>query len=119
MILHAKSTIRFRKPLLYPAELRDHPGGLLDMSPIACVPSATAVVFAAAFTAACCLHASAQQAPAPICGADEIARATVSRVSDGRTFTLADGREVRLAGIEAPPLPAPQESSQESSQNSA
>ena len=47
---------------------------------------------------------------APPCGGDEIARATVSRVSDGRTFTLADGREVRLAAIEVPPMPLPQES---------
>jgi hypothetical protein len=29
----------------------------------------------------------------------------VSRVSDGRTFMLGDGREVRLAAIEVPPLP--------------
>src|SRR4030081_2589203 len=27
----------------------------------------------------------------------------VARVADGRTFVLADGREVRLAGIEVPP----------------
>jgi len=47
------------------------------------------------------------QSRAPACGADEIARATVSRVIDGRTFTLADGREVRLAAIEVPPLPLP------------
>jgi endonuclease YncB( thermonuclease family) len=78
----------------------------------------TAVVFAAGFTAICCLHA-AQQAPSPPCGTEEIARATVSRVGDGRTFTLSDGREVHLAGIEVPPLSAPQDSNQESNQNSA
>jgi len=89
------------------------------MSPIAYVSGATAAVFAAAFAATCCLDASAQQAPAIVCGADEIARATVSRIGDGRTFTLSDGREVRLAGIEVPPLPAPQESNQDSSQDSA
>ena len=72
------------------------------MSPIAYVSGATAAVFAAAFAATCCLDASAQQAPAIVCGADEIARATVSRIGDGRTFTLSDGREVRLAGIEVP-----------------
>ncbi len=33
-----------------------------------------------------------------------MARVTASRVSDGRTFVLADGREVRLAAIEVPPL---------------
>jgi endonuclease YncB( thermonuclease family) len=70
----------------------------------------------ACFAATCALHASAQQAAAAACGTDEIARATVSRVSDGRTFTLSDGREVRLAGIEVPPLPAPQEPNQDSSQ---
>jgi endonuclease YncB( thermonuclease family) len=78
----------------------------------------TAAVLAAAFTATSCLRATAQQNPAAVCGTDEIARAMVSRVSDGRTFTLSDGREVRLAGIEVPPLPAPQNSNQESSQNS-
>jgi endonuclease YncB( thermonuclease family) len=46
----------------------------------------------------------------PPCGGDEIARATVSRISDGRTFTLADGREVRLAAIEVPPMPLSQQS---------
>jgi endonuclease YncB( thermonuclease family) len=34
------------------------------------------------------------------CGGEEIARGSVSRVLDGRTFVLDDGREVRLAGIE-------------------
>ena len=67
---------------------------------------------AVAFTAACdCAGAFAQDngvATAPACGGDPIAEATVSRVSDGRTFTLQDGREVRLAGIEVPPLPMPE-----------
>jgi len=39
------------------------------------------------------------------CSAAAIARGTVSRVIDGRTFVLDDGREVRLAGVEVPPLP--------------
>jgi endonuclease YncB( thermonuclease family) len=57
-----------------------------------------------------CLYALAQdQIAAPPCGSEEIGRATVSRVSDGRTFTLADGREVRLAAIEVPPMPLPQQ----------
>jgi endonuclease YncB( thermonuclease family) len=34
----------------------------------------------------------------------------VSRVIDGRTFVLSDGREVRLAAIEVPPLPSPGQS---------
>lgn len=32
----------------------------------------------------------------------------MSRLIDGRTFAIADGREVRLAAIEVPPLPAGQ-----------
>jgi endonuclease YncB( thermonuclease family) len=46
----------------------------------------------------------AQEQPAPACGAEEIARGTVSSVLDGRTFVLDDGHEVRLAAIEVPPL---------------
>ena len=44
-----------------------------------------------------------------VCGADEIARGTVRRVVDGRTFVLEDGREVRLAAIEVPPVAAPRD----------
>ena len=54
----------------------------------------------------------AQEQTPPPCGGDEIARATVSHISDGRTFMLADGREVRLAAIEVPLMPPPQESDQ-------
>jgi endonuclease YncB( thermonuclease family) len=54
------------------------------------------------------------QEQAHACGSDAIARATVAHVSDGRTFTLADGREVRLAAIEVPLPPLPQENSQAS-----
>jgi len=43
------------------------------------------------------------------CGAGEIGRGTVSRVIDGRSFVLDDGREVRLAAIEVPPFPRVQE----------
>ena len=61
-------------------------------------------------TCACAVTPASAQGPAAACGAEETARGTVSRVSDGRTFTLADGREVRLAGIEVPPFPAPRDS---------
>ncbi len=64
------------------------------------------------------LPAKAQQqvqTVAPVCGGDEIARATVSRVTDGRTFTLADGREVRLAAIEVPLMPPVEQSNRASS----
>ncbi|HZR63481.1 MAG TPA: thermonuclease family protein [Xanthobacteraceae bacterium] len=40
------------------------------------------------------------------CGGEEIARGSVGRVLDGRTFVLGDGREVRLAGIETASLSA-------------
>jgi endonuclease YncB( thermonuclease family) len=49
--------------------------------------------------------ALAQQNPALACGGDEIARGTVSRVIDARTFMLDDGHEVRLAAIESPLVP--------------
>ena len=60
-------------------------------------------------TCGCYAAPAQEQHPARPCGGDEIARAPVSRVNDGRTLTLADGREVRLAGIEVPPLPLSQE----------
>ena len=46
------------------------------------------------------------QEQTPVCGGDDIARGTVAQVGDGRTFTLAEGREVRLAGIEVPLPPS-------------
>jgi endonuclease YncB( thermonuclease family) len=70
-----------------------------------------AVTLAAAFAPLWgCSCASAQEQPpsaAIRCGGETIAQSTVSRVIDGRTFVLDDGREVRLAGIETPPLPLP------------
>ena len=42
----------------------------------------------------------------PACELATVATGTVKTVVDGRTFVLADGREVRLAGIEGPPGPA-------------
>jgi endonuclease YncB( thermonuclease family) len=57
-------------------------------------------------------RASEQQQPAYACGGGEIGRGTLSRTVDGRTFVLEDGREVRLAAIEVPPVPAAQDASQ-------
>lgn len=54
-------------------------------------------------------RAQDQQNPAPPCGGSDTARGTVARVLDGRTFVLGDGREVRLAAVEVPPLPLPDE----------
>jgi endonuclease YncB( thermonuclease family) len=42
-------------------------------------------------------EASARETP---CAAEQIAEGRVASVSDARTFRLADGREVRLAGVE-------------------
>jgi len=38
-----------------------------------------------------------------------LATGTVAKVVDGRSFVMAEGREVRIAGIEVPPAPAPGE----------
>lgn len=40
---------------------------------------------------------------ASVCGTETVGTATVVAVRDGRTFSLADGREARLAAIETPP----------------
>src|SRR5580700_7603030 len=66
-----------------------------------------AAALAVKFAALCgCSGAMAQEQPkpVPICGGDEIARGVAKRVIDGRTFTLDDGREIRLAAIEVPPI---------------
>jgi len=52
-----------------------------------------------------CAVAQEQSGRATMCGGEAIAGGTVSRVIDGRTFALDDGREIRLAGIEVPALP--------------
>jgi endonuclease YncB( thermonuclease family) len=46
----------------------------------------------------------AAQQVKPACGGDIVATGEVARVIDGRTFVLADGREARLAAVEAPPV---------------
>jgi endonuclease YncB( thermonuclease family) len=58
-----------------------------------------------AFTAALMVSDARAQA-APGCGSKDAWPAEVARVVDGRSFLLADGREVRLAGIETV-LPVP------------
>jgi endonuclease YncB( thermonuclease family) len=66
-----------------------------------------AAALAVKFAALCgCSGAIAQEQPnaTPICGGDTIARGVAKHVIDGRTFTLDDGREVRLAAIEVAPL---------------
>jgi endonuclease YncB( thermonuclease family) len=63
----------------------------------------SAAALVANLAAACgCSGAMAQEqrAAAPACGGEVVAHGTAMRVSDGRTFVLDDGREVRLAAIE-------------------
>jgi endonuclease YncB( thermonuclease family) len=71
-----------------------------------------AAALAANFAAmcGCCCAVAQEQQPAIRCGGETVARGTVSRVLDGRTFALDDGHEVRLAAIEVPPLSLPQDS---------
>jgi endonuclease YncB( thermonuclease family) len=52
-----------------------------------------------------CAGAQGELQRAPIRGGKVIGRGSLSRVTDGRPFTLDDGRDVRLAGIEVRPLP--------------
>jgi endonuclease YncB( thermonuclease family) len=72
---------------------------------------ALAASFAAGCAAIFCAAAQERPRPAIACGGEAIARGTVGRVIDGRTFVLDDGREVRLAAIEVLPLPPPSEPS--------
>ena len=62
---------------------------------------------AVAATCGCCCALPQDAQPNIACGGETVARATVSRIIDGRTFVLGDGHEVRLAAIEVPPLPPP------------
>lgn len=53
-----------------------------------------------------CVAAAPKKPAAPAaCTHEPVASGTAERVVDGRSFVLADGREVRLAGIEVPSLP--------------
>ena len=74
-----------------------------------------AAALAAGVAAATCVwwSAGAQEQPRNPVGCDggTLAQGAAGRVMDGRTFALEDGREIRLAGIEVPPLPEPQEKS--------
>jgi len=49
--------------------------------------------------------AQEQARTASVCSGEAIWRGSASRIVDGRSFVLDDGREVRLAAIEVPPLP--------------
>ena len=70
---------------------------------LAAVSATSFALMVGTFTAA----AEERPPPAIACGGAIIARGTATRALDGRSFVLADGREVRLSGIEVPPLPLP------------
>ncbi len=48
--------------------------------------------------------AAAAEPSLPSCGGATLASGEVASVTDGKTFVLTDGREARLAAIEAPPV---------------
>jgi endonuclease YncB( thermonuclease family) len=50
----------------------------------------------------CCAASILPAAAQSSCGGETIGSVTAASVTDGRTFRAADGREVRLAGIETP-----------------
>src|SRR5689334_23802205 len=45
--------------------------------------------------------------PPASCDLETVASGTVQSVTDGRTFILVGGQEVRLPAVEIPPLPVP------------
>jgi endonuclease YncB( thermonuclease family) len=53
--------------------------------------------------------AGAESRPSTSCRSESGGTGKVRAVTDGRSFTLDDGREIRLAAIEAPLLPVPGE----------
>jgi endonuclease YncB( thermonuclease family) len=84
------------------------------MSTVCCVVwsarrlCATALVGVIAFGSAAAA-APKSTPPSPTCRLEAFATGTVQAVVDGRTFVLADGREVRLDGIEIPARSNPSE----------
>jgi endonuclease YncB( thermonuclease family) len=67
------------------------------------VPSSVTLLRALAAAIAIAAHPAGAEPVAPRCGGATIASGEVARVTDGKTFVLSDGREARLAAIEAPP----------------
>src|SRR3954452_9607566 len=53
--------------------------------------------------------AGAESRPPTSCRSEPGGTGKVRAITDGRSFTLNDGREIRLAGIEAPLPPGPGE----------
>ncbi|MGB6758596.1 MAG: hypothetical protein WBE82_11885 [Xanthobacteraceae bacterium] len=69
-----------------------------------------AVAATCGYCCGCCCALAQDSGSKIVCGGETVVNATVSRIIDGRTFVLNDGREVRLAAIEVPPLPSPGQS---------
>jgi endonuclease YncB( thermonuclease family) len=69
-------------------------------------PLSAILLRAVAGLAAFAAGQAAAQPAAPACGGATIATGDVARVIDGKSFVLSDGREARLAAIEAPPASA-------------
>lgn len=72
-----------------------------------CVPALVLVLLGGGGLASSHAEPKKSAAAKPLCTREALASGTVARVIDGRTFVLADGREVRLAGIEVTPPPEP------------
>jgi micrococcal nuclease len=69
-------------------------------------PLSAILLRAVAGLAAFAASQAAAQPVAPACAGAIIATGEVARVIDGKTFILSDGREARLAAVEAPPASA-------------
>ncbi len=63
--------------------------------------------------------AGAESRPSTSCRSEPGGTGKVRAITDGRSFTLDDGREIRLAGIEAPLLPGPGEAGTQANAGSA
>jgi endonuclease YncB( thermonuclease family) len=81
-------------------------GLMMGMRGAGFVAAVAAVLAFIGNTSAIAQGAAKAAATAVPCGGEEIGRGSVGRVVDGYTVVLDDGREVRLAGIEAPPSSA-------------
>src|ERR1700733_8993883 len=95
-------------PANRPSSASFRPGAFVAMlrwseGVLAAVSATSCALMVGTFTAA----AEERPPPAIACGGAIIVRSTATRALDGRSLVLADGREVRLVGIEVPPLPLP------------
>ena len=104
--------LRFRKPLLYPAELRDRVNRDVAYGLRSCIRpagsgkylpmrAARIIGLIALFAAASAHPAHAEDEAPAACRLETLGVFIPGLAIDGRTFRLKDGRAVRLAGIEA------------------